>query len=83
MKVIQTEGTYLVWIDCRELGLDAKALEHLMQKEAKVALDEGYIFGKSGEGFTRMNIACPRSILEEGLKRVEKAVKNIRGVEVK
>lgn len=80
LKVIPTEGTYLVWIDCRELGLEAKELEHLMQKEARVALDEGYIFGKSGEGFTRMNIACPRSILEEGLKRIEKAVKSVRGV---
>ncbi|MBB2479341.1 pyridoxal phosphate-dependent aminotransferase [Bacillus sp. APMAM] len=80
LKVIPTEGTYLVWIDCRELGLEAKELEHLMQKEARVALDEGYIFGKSGEGFTRMNIACPRSILEEGLRRIEKAVKSVRGV---
>lgn len=80
LKVIPTEGTYLVWIDCRELGLEAKELEHLMQKEAKVALDEGYIFGKNGEGFTRVNIACPRSILEEGLRRIEKAVKSVRGV---
>lgn len=75
LKVIRPEGTYLVWIDCRELGLNAKELEHLIQKEAKVALDEGYIFGESGKGFTRMNIACPRSILEEGLKRIDKAVK--------
>jgi len=80
LKVVPLEGTYLVWIDCRELGLDAKELEHLMQKEAKVALDEGYIFGKSGEGFTRINIACPQSTLEEGLRRIEKAVKSIRGV---
>jgi cysteine-S-conjugate beta-lyase len=74
LKVIQPEGTYLVWIDCRGLGMDAKALERLMQKEAKVALDEGYIFGKEGEGFTRINIACPRSILEEGLRRIDRAV---------
>jgi cysteine-S-conjugate beta-lyase len=79
LKVIQPEGTYLVWIDCRGLGMDAKTLEKLMQKEAKVALDEGYIFGKEGEGFTRINIACPRSILEEGLKRIDKAVKIFKG----
>jgi len=80
LKVVPLEGTYLVWIDCRDLSLEVKQLEHLMQKEAKVALDEGYIFGKWGEGFTRMNIACPRTTLEEGLRRIEKAVKSIRGV---
>ncbi|MFC7394703.1 MalY/PatB family protein [Scopulibacillus cellulosilyticus] len=74
IKVIQPEGTYLVWLDCRELGLNAKKLEELMQKQGKVAFDEGYIFGPGGEGFTRINIACPRSILKEGLKRVENAV---------
>lgn len=79
LKVIDPEGTYLVWIDCRGLGVDAKALEKLMQKEAKVALDEGYIFGIEGEGFTRINIACPRSILEEGLKRIDKAIEVFKG----
>jgi cysteine-S-conjugate beta-lyase len=79
LKVIQPEGTYLVWIDCRGLGIDAKALETLMQKDAKVALDEGYIFGKEGEGFTRINIACPRSVLGEGLKRMDQAVKGLKG----
>ncbi|MBS4174823.1 MalY/PatB family protein [Bacillus sp. FJAT-49736] len=83
LKVIQTEGTYLVWIDCRKLGFDRKTLEQFMLKEAKVALNQGYIFGESGDGFVRMNIACRRSILEEGLTRIEKAVKNIRGVNSK
>lgn len=79
IKVIKPEGTYLVWLDCRELGLDAKGLERLIQKQAKVALDEGYIFGTEGEGFTRINIACPRSILAEGLRRIERAVASHRG----
>jgi len=74
INVIQPEGTYLVWIDFRTLGLDAKALETLMQKKAKIALDEGYIFGKAGEGFERINIACPRKTLEDGLQRIKKAV---------
>ncbi|WP_026676281.1 MalY/PatB family protein [Fictibacillus gelatini] len=78
IKVIKPEGTYLVWLDCRALGMGAKELERFMQKEAKVAFDEGYIFGKEGEGFTRVNIACPRSLLEEALKRIEKAIKTIR-----
>ncbi|WP_409294191.1 MalY/PatB family protein [Peribacillus sp. SCS-26] len=68
------EGTYLVWVDCRTLGLDAKELERHMQKEAKVAFNHGYIFGEGGEGFLRINIACPRSIVEEGMKRLERAV---------
>ncbi|WP_340701100.1 MalY/PatB family protein [Brevibacillus borstelensis] len=74
IKVIQPEGTYLVWLDCRELGMDAKTLEQFFRKQAKVALDEGYKFGKGGEGFTRVNIACPRSVLEEGLQRMASAV---------
>ncbi|WP_257346686.1 MalY/PatB family protein [Pseudalkalibacillus decolorationis] len=76
IKVIQPEGTYLVWLDCRELGMDARQLEQFLQKEAKVAFDEGYKFGPGGEGFTRINIACPRSVLEEGLKRIERVVNN-------
>lgn len=77
VEVIEPEGTYLVWLDCRKLGMDAKTLEEFMLNKAKLWLDEGYIFGKQGEGFERINIACPRSILQEGLNRLEKAIKNI------
>ncbi|TCP31279.1 cystathionine beta-lyase [Scopulibacillus darangshiensis] len=76
IKVIQPEGTYLAWLDCRLLDLEEKKQEELMLKKAKVAFDEGYIFGQGGTGFTRINLACPRSILVEGLKRLEQAVKN-------
>jgi cystathionine beta-lyase len=77
IKVVQPEGTYLVWLDCRALGLDAKALERLMLDEAKVYLDEGYIFGPEGEGFERINMACPRSLLQEALERIRDAVLNL------
>ncbi len=77
VKVIEPEATYLVWLDCRQLGLEAKELEHVIQKQGKVAFDEGYIFGKEGEGFTRINIACPRDLLKEGLKRFSQAVSQI------
>lgn len=77
IKVIKPEATYLVWLDCRELGISGKELEHLTQKQAKVAFDEGYIFGEEGEGFTRINIACPRKLLEEGLSRLSKAIGNL------
>lgn len=75
IKVIPPEGTYLAWLDCRALGMESKELEQFFHEKAKVAFDEGYTFGLGGEGFTRVNMACPRSVLEEGLRRVEKAVK--------
>jgi len=77
IKVIKPEGTYLVWLDCRQLGLSTKDLNNLMLKKAGVALDDGYWFGAEGKGFMRINIACPRSFLEEGLKRIERAVNSI------
>jgi len=54
--------------------MNKELLEDLMLNKAKIWLDEGYIFGQEGEGFERINIACPRSILEEGLQRIEKAI---------
>ena len=75
ITLVKPEGTYLAWLDFRKLGLDKLALQTLMQEEAKLALDEGYIFGEGGEGFERINVACPRAILEEALKRIEKAVR--------
>lgn len=74
IKVVEPEGTYLVWLDCRELGMDTESLEKFMLNEAKLWLDEGYIFGREGAGFERINIACPRPILEEALDRLERAI---------
>ena len=74
IKVIQPQGTYLVWLDCRKLGLDDLSLRSFMREKAKVGLDDGFLFGNSGKGFQRMNIACPRSILSEALQRIESAV---------
>lgn len=76
LTVIQPEGTYLIWIDCKRLGMDQEELQQFMRKEAKVAIDDGFAFGPGGEGFIRINIACPRSILAEGLQRISRAVKN-------
>ena len=75
--VIKPEGTYLVWIDFRSLGLDKDELEDLMMNKARIYFDEGYIFGPEGEGFERINIACPRSILTEALDRVKEAVGSV------
>lgn len=77
IEVIKPEGTYLVWLDCQQLGLNSKDLNNFMIKKAKVALDDGYWFGIEGRGFMRINIACPRSFLEEGLERIERAVNSL------
>ena len=79
VKVIEPEATYLVWLDFRGLGLGWRELKQLMQHEARVALDEGHIFGDEGRGFERINIACPRSILRECLERIARAVKQHAG----
>jgi cystathionine beta-lyase len=79
ISVVRPEGTYLVWLDCRKLGLDKWELKDLMLREARVYLDDGFIFGPEGEGFQRMNIACPRSIVVEALERIREAVDKSEG----
>jgi len=74
VKLVEPEGTYLVWLDFNELGMDAKALEQFLAQDAQVALNAGYWFGREGAGYARMNIACPRSTLEAALLRLQNAV---------
>lgn len=74
IKLIEPEGTYLVWLDFRALGLPEEKLEHLIVHEAKLWLDSGAIFGSAREGFERVNIACPRAVLKEALDRLYRAV---------
>ena len=74
--LVPAEGTYLAWIDFNGyVNGDEKRLEELMQKKAKVALDEGYIFGDAGKGFERINVASPRSVIAECMERILKAFK--------
>ena len=75
IKVIESEGTYLVWLDCRGLGLSDEQLDIYIEEKARLVLSPGRIFGTVGTGFQRMNIACPRVLLEEGLQRLETAVR--------
>lgn len=75
VKVINLEGTYLQWLDFRELEKDHKSLEKFMTTEAMLFLDEGYIFGEEGIGFERINLACPTKELEKALYRLLGAVK--------
>lgn len=71
------EGTYLLWLDLRALNLTCEDLEKLMLKH-DLYLDEGYIFGKGGEGFERVNLACPADTLLKGLNRLKEAVEEIK-----
>jgi len=77
LRVAELEGTYLAWVDMRQLGMDPLELQNFIRNKARLALDDGYAFGPGGEGFQRFNLACPRSILEEALLRLEKAVKEL------
>ena len=74
LKINHPEGTYLVWVDCRELGMDPNARKQLMMEQARVNLDEGGLFGPEGEGFERFNIACPRSTLKAVLDRIKTTI---------
>ncbi|WP_240374529.1 MalY/PatB family protein [Bacillus piscicola] len=73
LDVMEPEGTYLVWVDMRKLNMDASELESWLRKEAQVAFSDGHIFGKEGAGFVRINVACPRANVEEGLHRLQSA----------
>jgi len=77
IKLVEPQGTYLIWLDCRDLGIDNLSLKKLMREQAKVGMNDGYLFGSGGNGFQRMNIACPRPILEEALQRIESAVSRL------
>jgi cystathionine beta-lyase len=77
IKVIKPQGTYLIWLDCRDLGMDDMTLRIFMRDKVKVGFDDGFLFGSSGSGFQRMNIACPRPILEEALIRIETMVNKL------
>lgn len=76
VKMIDLEGTYLVWLDFRGTGLSVDELEDLIINKAKLWLDSGKIFGDCGRGFQRINIACPRATLTEALDRIRDALKN-------
>ncbi len=73
IKMIKPEGTYLAWLDCRELDLQPDPYLFFLNK-AKVALNDGWAFGENGKGFVRLNFGCPRSILVDALMRMAEAV---------
>ena len=80
IKMLPIEGTYLVWLDCSALGMTADEREQWLWHEAKLWLDGGGIFGKEGEAFERINVACPRATLLQGLEQLKAAVAKLSGL---
>ncbi len=71
---VRPEASFLIWLDCRALGLNQKDLVSLFEDKACLSLNDGAMFGPGGEGFMRLNIGCPRSMLQEALERLSHAV---------
>lgn len=71
------EGTYLTWIDCRQLGMTTLELQKFTEEKAGVVMNQGHVFGETGAGFQRLNVACPRALLAEGLDKIAMALKSI------
>ncbi len=77
VRVVPPEGTYLVWVDMRGLGMDDMQLRDFMIERARIATDFGFAFGAGGEGFQRFNLACPHSLVREAVDRLETAVSKL------
>jgi cystathionine beta-lyase len=77
LRVVSPEGTFLAWLDCRALGLDPGELEQVLLSKGRLVLSPGHTFGPGGEGFVRLNLGCPRSMLEDGLGRLARAVRSL------
>jgi cystathionine beta-lyase len=78
VKLKHPEGTYIFWLDFRDYGLGQKELMNVLTNRARVAMNDGSLFGRMGEGFARLNIGCPRSQLEDGLGRLADAFGELR-----
>lgn len=71
IRVLPLEATYLVWLDCKQTGMKSKELSNLLLKKEKLWVNPGDMYGTGGEGFLRINIACPRQTLADGLNRLK------------
>jgi cystathionine beta-lyase len=74
IRLIQPEGTYLLWLDCRELGMSDAQLKDFFVHEARVGMNPGTVFGEGGSGFMRLNIGSPRHIIADALERIAHAL---------
>lgn len=75
---VRPQASYLLWLDCRGLGITHPELIDLFEKKAGLALNQGAMFGKEGEGFMRLNVGCPRATLQQALEQLRKAVEELK-----
>ena len=75
---MRPEASFLVWLDCRGLGLTQEKLVDMFVNKARVALNDGEMFGKEGKGLMRLNVAAPRSVIEEIMGRISDAVGSLK-----
>jgi cystathionine beta-lyase len=75
---VQPEATYMIWLDCRQLGMTGKELQDFFVNRAKVGMNEGSTFGPGGEGFMRMNLATTRETVKRAMEQIENAISSIR-----
>lgn len=78
IRVVRPEGTFVLWLDCTDLGLPPEELNQFFVQQAGLGLNDGASFGTSGAGYQRMNIGCPRSLLEEAIKRLAQALEEYK-----
>jgi len=74
IRAVRPEASFLVWLDCRKLGLSQPALVDLFVNRARLALNDGTVFGAEGTGFMRLNVGCPRSNLQAALESLREAL---------
>ncbi|MDE5677328.1 MalY/PatB family protein [Phocaeicola sp.] len=79
IKVVRPEASYLVWLDCRELGMSQEALNDFFVDKARLALNDGAMFGKEGTGFMRLNVASPRCVIEKAMGQLAEAYRIMEG----
>jgi cystathionine beta-lyase len=75
IKVIRPQASYLVFLDCRELGLPQEELVRLFVEGAHLALNDGAMFGKEGAGFMRLNVGTPRAVLKQAFQQLQAALR--------
>lgn len=78
VKLVPSEATYLLWLDCRALGKESVRLAAELRRRTGLYLSAGSAYGKGGEGFLRMNIACPKATLTDGLARLKAGIEKIK-----
>ncbi len=77
IKPMEPEASFLLWLDCRELGMDTDSLHQFFAQKAGLGLNKGTVFGEGGEYHLRLNVACPRAILEQAMKQLTEAMSTL------